>query len=56
VPAQHTISFDRVKFTGTAAFFDNGTAYRIIDTEQPQYVGIPSPSVDNAWDELIEGK
>ncbi|KAF3012432.1 hypothetical protein E8E14_011432 [Neopestalotiopsis sp. 37M] len=44
-----------VKFTGSVAFYENGTMYRDYPKDQPQYVGDPNAEIDAAWDDLLWG-
>jgi hypothetical protein len=55
-PARSRISHHEVRFTGTAGFHDNGTAYRVLAPDQPQYVGDDMLETEKAWNELIDGK
>jgi hypothetical protein len=55
-PATLAIQLERVRFSGTPLFDENGTAYRKLNTNEPQYVGQPSDEIDSAWAELIHGK
>lgn len=52
-----TIETELVTYTN--AFRYNATGknfYREFDPEAPQYVGEPSPEIDQAWDDLLYGK
>ncbi|KAH9825648.1 Cyclochlorotine biosynthesis protein [Teratosphaeria destructans] len=55
-PARHLLKSNEVTFSGTAAFHDNGSAYRTSRVGEPQYVGTPSKEIDEAWDALIQGR
>ncbi|KAI9702295.1 MAG: hypothetical protein M1820_006227 [Bogoriella megaspora] len=46
----------RVRFSGTATFDEHGTAHRDFDSSVVQYVGSPSPQIDQAWEGLIAGR
>lgn len=54
--ATHFIKPQAVKFTGTAGFDENGTAYRVVEPDSVQYVGNPSPKLDGAWEGMIAGE
>ena len=45
----------RKRFTGSVAFYENGTMYRQYNPKEPQYVGYPSPEIDKAWNDLNYG-
>ncbi|KAH8816706.1 hypothetical protein F5884DRAFT_777023 [Xylogone sp. PMI_703] len=51
-----TVEYIPVRFSGAAGFYDNGTAYVIKEKDELQYVGDPSPEMDQAWEELIFGR
>lgn len=55
VPARGVVRPQTVRFTGTAGFHANGSAFRVIEPGQPQYVGEPSPEMDVAWEALVSG-
>jgi len=46
-PAQAAqyISLEKVKFTGTLYYAEDGTLQRTVDPDQPRYVGKPSPEI-----------
>lgn len=48
------IEFEEVIFTGGPAYDDNGTMF-IPNPSKIDYMADPSPALDDAWDELIEG-
>ncbi|KAJ5689014.1 hypothetical protein N7462_003406 [Penicillium macrosclerotiorum] len=50
------IQLHQVQFTGGLELNETGKLHRIIDPEQPQYVGPPTPEIDAAWDELMLGE
>ena len=55
-PAKSSIELSKVKFRG--AFRYNATSkvyYREHDPAEPQYIGPPSPEIDQAWEELLGG-
>ncbi|KAK5635671.1 hypothetical protein RRF57_011383 [Xylaria bambusicola] len=52
-PAWHAIRLHKVKFTGDLKIDKNGTVYR--DIVGTQYVGIPTPEMDDAWVDIIRG-
>jgi len=55
-PAALAIQLERVRFSGTPLFRENGTAYRKVNANEPQYVGPPSDEIDSAWAGLIHGR
>ena len=54
-PLRNAIDYGQVRFTGAAAFHENGSAYRVMQPGAPQYVGTPSAEIDDAWKALITG-
>ena len=46
---------EEVTFTGGPAYDENGTMF-VPYPSRIDYMGDPSAAVDDAWDELIEGK
>ena len=55
-PAKASIEMQKVTYT--SAFGYNATSktyYREFDSSQPQYVGTPTPEIDKAWEELLDG-
>ena len=44
-----------VVFTGSLKLHDNGSWYRDTEPGKPQYVGLPSKEIDDAWNELLSG-
>lgn len=55
-PAKITIGQEKVTFT--SAFRYNATSktyYREYNLSEPQFVGVPRPEIDNAWEELLAG-
>ncbi|KAF2722586.1 hypothetical protein K431DRAFT_41535, partial [Polychaeton citri CBS 116435] len=52
-PSRTLVEYEKVKFTGTARFTDDGTAYRTRTPNETQYFGKPSRELDQAWDDLI---
>ncbi|KAI1109852.1 hypothetical protein F5Y14DRAFT_444397 [Nemania sp. NC0429] len=55
-PLRPQIELVKVKFKGGLKFDENGTTYRAIDPDAPQYVGEPSPELDRRWKSLIRGQ
>ncbi|KAL7917364.1 hypothetical protein ACQKWADRAFT_306946 [Trichoderma austrokoningii] len=55
-PIRPFLAIKKVKFTGGLKFSENGTTYRDVDPNQTQFVGEPSPQLDNAWKSLIRGQ
>lgn len=53
-PAKQFIEVEQVHFTGGPAFHADGKLY-IPNPPKVNYVGQPSPEVDQAWEELIWG-
>lgn len=53
--ARSSIEVHQVRFRAGLVFDDNGVLHRTFDPDQPQYVGSPSPAIDEAWDTLIKG-
>ncbi|KAK4626569.1 hypothetical protein CLAFUW4_05189 [Fulvia fulva] len=53
--AKAAIQLTKHRFTGGLYFDENGRVYRHMFKGQPQYVGIPSPAIDDAWAQLIPG-
>lgn len=56
VPARAQIATQRVRFSGTASFDENGSAYRTSRPGEPQYVGTPTREIDDAWTALVGGE
>ncbi|KXL44888.1 MAG: hypothetical protein FE78DRAFT_91107 [Acidomyces sp. 'richmondensis'] len=56
VPARAQIATQRVRFSGTASFDENGSAYRTSRPGEPQYVGTPTREIDDAWTALVGGR
>lgn len=54
--AKAAIQLTKHRFTGGLYFDENGRVYRHMFKGQPQYVGIPSPAIDDAWAQLIPGE
>ncbi|KAH8760345.1 hypothetical protein F5883DRAFT_425813, partial [Diaporthe sp. PMI_573] len=42
-------------FTGAPAIRSNGTVY-VPHQDAAQYVGVPSPEIDHAWEQLVGGR
>ncbi|KAI1161539.1 hypothetical protein F5B18DRAFT_627993 [Nemania serpens] len=55
-PLRPQIELVKVKFKGGLKFDENGTTYRAIDPDAPQYVGEPSDELDRRWRSLIRGQ
>ncbi|KAI1170921.1 hypothetical protein F4777DRAFT_567471 [Nemania sp. FL0916] len=55
-PLRSHISLKKVKFTGGLKFDENGTTYRAVEPDVPQYVGEPSDQLDRRWRSLIRGQ
>lgn len=49
---KHIISIEQVGFTGNVQIRDDGTTY--LDPGEIQYVGKPSPKIDENWENLID--
>lgn len=49
---KHIISIEQVGFTGNVQIRDDGTTY--LDPGEIQYVGKPSPKIDENWKNLID--
>jgi hypothetical protein len=49
------IALHEVAFTGGLELNETGKLVRIIEPGQPQYVGLPTPEIDSAWNELMLG-
>lgn len=50
------ISYEERVFSGKLAFnAEIGKVYRDIDLSKPQYFGLPSPEIDDAWADLMRG-
>ncbi|EMD91267.1 hypothetical protein COCC4DRAFT_35178 [Bipolaris maydis ATCC 48331] len=43
-------------FWGGPRWYDNGTAYKLHNPDEPMYVGPPSDEIDAAWEELLKGR
>jgi hypothetical protein len=54
--ARSSMELHQVRFRAGLIFDENGVLHRTFDPEQPQYVGSPSPAIDDAWDALIKGR
>ncbi|KAF2176083.1 hypothetical protein K469DRAFT_755879 [Zopfia rhizophila CBS 207.26] len=50
------LQLEKVRFTHSLRAHENGTIYGNIDTNQPQYVGTPSPEIDANWEALVGGR
>ncbi|KAJ5502180.1 hypothetical protein N7463_005054 [Penicillium fimorum] len=51
------ISYEERVFSGRLAFDEEiGKVYRDIDLSAPQYFGLPSPEIDDAWADLMRGE
>ncbi|KAJ5919450.1 hypothetical protein N7466_010393 [Penicillium verhagenii] len=51
------VMYEERVFSGKLAFSkENGKVYRDIDSSQPQYFGLPSPDIDNAWADILRGE
>ncbi|KIX93903.1 uncharacterized protein Z520_10240 [Fonsecaea multimorphosa CBS 102226] len=48
-----SIELKQVRFTGGLLVTENGTLYRPVDPNEPQYVGEPSPDIDRNWADLL---
>jgi hypothetical protein len=48
------VELEEVVFTGGPAYDENGTMY-VPNPSKIDYIGDPSPKIDDAWNELIEG-
>lgn len=46
----------RTRFTGALRAHENGTLYPVHYSDDPVYVGPPSPEIDAAWEELLQGR
>lgn len=46
----------QVQFTAALKFNASHLLYRPIDLTKPQYVGVPTPELDAAWEDLIGGE
>jgi hypothetical protein len=55
-PLRSVLKLQKVKFTGSLNFDENGTLFRTIEPGVPQYVGEPNAEIDAAWDNLLEGR
>ena len=55
VPAKAALRMKQVRFTGSPAFTDDGTFY-VPNPGPVQYVGLPSPEIDEAWHQLTKGR
>lgn len=56
-PAKMTIEQEKVTFT--SAFRYNATSkayYREYNLNEPQFVGVPRPEIDKAWEKLLAGR
>ena len=54
LPARNSIDLEKVLFTGSPAFYDNGTMF-IEHPSVPIYTGKGCPAIDKAWDDLLFG-
>ena len=54
-PAKLALRMKQVRFTGSPAFTDNGSFY-VPNSGPVQYVGAPTPEIDEAWHQLTKGK
>lgn len=52
-PIWGVISLEKIRFTGDLKVDPNGTVYR--EVVGRQYVGPPSPEIDDAWVDIIRG-
>lgn len=48
------IGTERRTFTGAPAITSDGTVY-VPHQDSVRYVGLPSPEVDQAWEQLVGG-
>jgi hypothetical protein len=55
VPSKEAIELELVTFTGGPAFDEDGEFY-VPNPGNVDYVGDPSPEVDDAWAKLINGQ
>lgn len=46
----------QLPFTTATGFLENGTAYRMVNALEPQYVGPPNLEMDNNWKRLISSR
>lgn len=51
-----TVGLERRRFISSLRDFPNGTLYMVSDASQRQYVGLPSPAIDENWDALTHGR
>lgn len=52
-----TIETELVRYTNAFRYnATDKTYYREFDPKEPQYVGTPSPEIDDAWNELLRGE
>ena len=51
--ARDAIELHDIQFTGAVVWAPNGSEYR--DIQGVQYVGEPSPEIDQAWDDIFPG-
>jgi hypothetical protein len=50
------IAYEERVFSGKLAFNKEiGKVYRDVNPSEPQYFGLPSPEIDNAWADLLRG-
>lgn len=55
-PARSSIELSKIKFKGGFRYNETSqTYYREHDPAEPQYIGPPSPEIDQAWEELLGG-
>ncbi|OCL05573.1 hypothetical protein AOQ84DRAFT_379460 [Glonium stellatum] len=53
IGARNAISVVERKFTTGIRAYENGTLYRTFDSEEPLFVGEPSPEIDANWDRIV---
>ncbi|RDW72831.1 hypothetical protein BP6252_06738 [Coleophoma cylindrospora] len=54
-PAKSALRIKQVRFTGSPGFTENGTFY-VPNSGPVQYVGLPTPEIDEAWHELTKNR
>jgi hypothetical protein len=55
-PAKESIELLKVKFKGSFRYNETSKEYYCEhDPAEPQYIGPPSPEIDQAWEELLAG-
>lgn len=54
--AKHLSELIEYQFTGGIQVNEEGKLYREVNPLEPQYAGEPSPEIDKAWDDLLDGK